>query len=231
MIDQLIIGDKASFDDYGASIARRFIGMPTKKSIKETVPFSNVTYDFSAINGEVFWNERELEYTFEMMASTPEELEEMKMHFSNWVMDVFEEEIHDPFIPEYHFIGTYDDMKFEDEEGLDKTTVAVTFTAQPLKVSNSPRMYRCELEPDATNVLMSIASDSVRKVYPTVVTDQSCTLVFYSDVLNIREGVTIDAGTHILGIGLPRGCFDLFFTNNSHDAVCNIEVSFYEEAF
>lgn len=230
-MDQLIIGDKASFDDYGASMAQRFIGMPTKKSIKETVPFSNVTYDFSAINGEVFWNERELEYVFEMMASTPEELEEMKMNFSNWVMDIIEEEIHDPFIPEYHFIGTYDDMKYEDEEGLDKTTVTVTFMAHPLKVSNTPRTYRLELEPSVTNEPLSFASESVRNVYPTVVTDRSCTLVFYSEELNIRTSVTLDVGTHILGIGIPKGCYDMYFTNNSHEDVCNIEVSFYEEAF
>lgn len=40
MIDQLIIGDKASFDDFGASVATRKIKMPKKKSIKETVPLT-----------------------------------------------------------------------------------------------------------------------------------------------------------------------------------------------
>ena len=74
MIDQLIIGDKASCDDYGASVASRKIVPPKKKEIKETVPFSNVTYDFSAINGEQYWEERELEYTLEIIAPTPEEL-------------------------------------------------------------------------------------------------------------------------------------------------------------
>ena len=42
MIDQLIIG----------GLAKSKKKPPKKKSIKETVPFSNVTYDFTAINGE-----------------------------------------------------------------------------------------------------------------------------------------------------------------------------------
>lgn len=55
MLDQLIIGDKSSFDDFDASVSERNISPPKKKEIKETVPFSNVTYDFSKINGELFW--------------------------------------------------------------------------------------------------------------------------------------------------------------------------------
>lgn len=141
MNDQLIIGDKASFDDFEASLAARNIGMPKKKSVKETVPFSNVTYDFSRINGELYWEDRPLEYVFEILASTPEELEELKTAFSSWVMNVFEEEIHDPFIPDYHFIGTYEDIDFEDEETLDKTTVTVKFTAYPYKVANLPTVF------------------------------------------------------------------------------------------
>ena len=52
MIDQLIIGDKLSHDDFSDSIALRKINLPKKKSIKESPPFSNITYDFSAINGD-----------------------------------------------------------------------------------------------------------------------------------------------------------------------------------
>lgn len=107
MLDQLIIGTKASQDDFDASLRKRYIGKPKKKSIKETVPFSNLTYDFSAINGEVYWEEAELEYTFEILASTPEELESKKREFSNWVMNVTNEPIYDPYEPDWHYNGTF----------------------------------------------------------------------------------------------------------------------------
>ena len=111
MIDQLIIGGKASFDDFGASVSERKISYPKKKSIKKTVPFANVTYDFSKINGELYWEERTLEYIFEIMADTPEMLEQKKQAFSNWVMNVMNEKIYDPFIPDYHYLGTYEDQQ------------------------------------------------------------------------------------------------------------------------
>lgn len=135
-MDQLIIGEKASFDDFGASVASRKIKMPKKKVIKETVPFSNITYDFSAINGEIYWEERELEYVFEITAETPERLEELKTAFASWVASAQEAELHDPFIPDYHFRATYEDMTPEDDEGMDKTTLTVKFTAYPYMIAN-----------------------------------------------------------------------------------------------
>lgn len=144
MIDQLIIGDRASFDDFAASVASRKIKMPKKKSIKETVPFSNITHDFSAIDGEVYWEERTLEYIFELTADDPEELEELKSKFAAWVMSVQGQELHDPHIPDYHFLATYEDMDPEDDEGLDKCTLTVTFTAYPYKIANTPKVYAFE---------------------------------------------------------------------------------------
>lgn len=153
MTDQLIIGSKASFDDFFASVAKRTIGMPKKKSIKETVPYSNETYDFSAINGELYWEERELEYVFEIIAPTPEKLEELKTAFATWVMNVQGEELHDPFIPDYHFKATYNDMDFDDEEGLEKTTATVTFTAYPYKIANYPTVYEGrEVSPETLRI-------------------------------------------------------------------------------
>lgn len=183
MLDQLIIGDKASYDDFGASVALRSIKAPPKKSIKETVPFSNKTYDFSKINGELYWEERELEYVFEITASTPEELEELKRAFLAWVTQVHEKEIHDPFIPDFHFVGTYDDLEVEDDEGLDKTTLTVTFTAYPYLVANVPTVQT--LRPGfipggdgtimAVPVLGSFVTGSAHRV------DGTLTITFESD--------------------------------------------------
>ena len=91
MLDQLIIADTGSYDKFGASIKEREIHAPKKKTIKDTVPFSNATYDFTAINGEIYWQERTMKYIFEIVENTPEELEERKMKFSNWVMNVMEQ--------------------------------------------------------------------------------------------------------------------------------------------
>lgn len=140
MLDQLIIGSTSSLD-YDASVAERVIGQPTKKEIKSTIPFSNITYDFSAINGELYWNERELTYVLEIIADSPEELEEKKTLFAEWVMNVLDEKIHDPFITEYHFKGSFSELSFADEDDVEKTTATVKFMVYPYKIANAQKVY------------------------------------------------------------------------------------------
>ena len=176
MIDQLIIGDKGSYDDYGASMAKRKMKPPKMKKIRETVPFSNQTYDFSAINGEVYWEERELEYIFEMTAPTAEELEDMKTAFADWVTCIIEEKLHDPFIPDYHFLATYDDMEFEDDEGLDKTTVTVKFTAYPYKISNYVKEFTYTVAGGGT-AKVTLVNNSSHRVIPTVKTNGEIAII------------------------------------------------------
>lgn len=184
MLDQLKIGDKASLD-FGASVAERTIGQPKKKEIKEKIPFSNITYDFSAINGELYWEERPLKYIFEILADTPEELEEKKTAFSSWIMNVFNEEIHDPFIKDYHFVGTYSDMNFADEEDVEKTTVSVNFAAYPYKIANEPRVYRQTISAGNT-VVMDIENNSSHRLTPTLEIEGNVSITL--------DGVTYSAG-------------------------------------
>lgn len=233
MIDQLIIGDKGSYDDFFASVAERKIGQPKKKSIKETVPYSNVTYDFSAINGEVYYNERELEYIFEMTADTPEELEEMKAAFSNWVMNVFEEEIHDPFIPDYHFIGTYDDMDYADEETLDKTTATVKFTAYPYKVANVVKKYTFTIAGNSSANAV-ILNNSSHRITPKI--KASGELTIKRTTASVIESWGIPASEEAAELTAATGemfMLDAGITSlalqNSKSTACELEITFIEE--
>lgn len=168
MIDQLIIGDKASYDDFEASVKERKNNKPKKKSIKETVPFSNVTYDFSAINGETYWEERTLEYVFEITANTPEELEEKKQLFTSWIMNVMEAELHDPFVLNYHFLATFDSIDIDDSE-IEKSTITVTFTAYPYMIANAKKVYEFALTTEGQTV--TIVNDSSHRVKATANSD------------------------------------------------------------
>ena len=225
MIDQLTIGDRASFDDFGASVAQRKIKPPKKKSIKETVPFSNITYDFSAINGETYWEERELEYTFEVTADDPETLEELKRKFFAWVMGVQGQELHDPHIPDYHFLATYDDMEVEDDEGLDKTTVTVTFTAYPYMIADAPKAYTVEL-PASRQVSLRVLNESEHPVSLTVANTTGITI-------KVGEALTaaLSPGEGTYGtLKLPAGLTDIVLTNGE-TLNGTVRLSFYEEVF
>ena len=230
MFDQLIIGARASYDDFGASLAGRKIKPPKKKSIKETVPFSNETYDFSRIGGELFWEERDLEYTFEMTADTPEELEDKKRAFTAWVANVFEDEIHDPYIPGYHFIGTYEDMDPEDEETLDKTTITVSFKAYPYAIANQPKIYEQTIPPKTTITLV-VVNEGVRRVVPTMMTESGVLEVQYGSTVYQLQGFDLTGGDGTARLVFEPGAHRLTLKNTSTQWPVLFSLDFTEEVF
>ena len=217
-MDQIRINNLSSYDDFEANVSSRQITPPKKKSIKETVPFSNFAYDFSAINGEVYWEERQLEYVFEITASTPEELEEKRSAFLTWVMNVYEEEIHDPFIPNHHFRGTFESASTDDDESIEKTTITVVFSAYPYMIANEPKIYTFSVSAgDETTVW--IENESSHRITPTFSSDVALTLTHESGIFGLPTGETTDdsfklrAGENELKIaGTETGTLTITFT-------------------
>lgn len=222
MLDQIIIGEKGSFDDFGASVAGRTISAPTKKEIKETVPFSNVTYDFSAINGEVYWNERDLQYTLEIIADTPKDLERKKTAFSAWVMNIISEYLIDPYDTDYHYIVTYGDISYADDESIEKTTATLKFKAYPYKVANTPKIYNLSI-PANEEITALILNDSSHRVTPILTTDTGLTLQLDDVSYSVPAGETTDGD-----LKLEAGVNVLILKSTTD---CTLTVKFYEELF
>lgn len=191
MIDQLVISGVKSFENFDASVKSRTISKPKKKSIRETVPFSNAVYDFSAINGEVYWEERDLEYVLEIVADTPAQLEEKKAALASWLMNVSEEVLEDPFIKDYHFIATFDDIKEDDEEDVEKTTVTVTFKAYPYMIANSPKIFSFSVVAN-TEVEVAIPNASSHRMTPTIDADVAVTVKMGNASYGVPAGTTTD---------------------------------------
>lgn len=222
MIDQLIIDSSASYDDFEASVRERQIDAPKKKSIKETVPFSNVTYDFSAIDGEVYWEERTLKYVFEITADTPEELEVQKIKFKSWIMNVSGSEIHDPFISEYHFIGTFDSIAFDDSE-IEKSTITVAFTAYPYMIANQKTEYEFSLS-TSVDVVVEIVNNSSHRITPTFISDVPVTFQIGDTTHSMGAGEATDDS-----IKLAVGANSIKIQPT--EAAGTFKVEFYEEVF
>lgn len=221
MIDQLVIGNKKSFDDFSASVCERKINAPKKKSIKETVPFSNQTYDFSGINGEIYWEERTLEYVLELMETTPEELEEQKITLKNWLMNVTQEELYDPFIEDYHFITTFEDIDFEDE--VEKTTATVTFTAYPYMIANEKKIYQASILTSGT-ALLSVINNSSHRLTPTITSSVAATFLLGDKSYSMAaaevtdDSIKLEPGTNTITIQPAQ-------------ASGTFKIEFYEEVF
>jgi hypothetical protein len=238
MLDQLIIGDKGSCDDFEASVKERVIHPPKKKSIKKTIPFSNVTHDFSAINGEVYWEERTLEYIFEIIANSAEELEEKKQPFISWIMNVMNAKLYDPFIPDYHFLATYEDMSVDDSE-IEKATITVTFKAYPYMIANFERKYTEKIEPESS-ATVRIYNDSSHKITPTILVAGSVRIVFGNISVALGRGVhknvfTLEPGLNELHMENLEKTNDTDLPEIERIAIelgyTTVEITFIEEVF
>ena len=222
IIDQLTIGIQSSYDDFEANVKERHIGSPKKKTIKDTVPYSNVTHDFSKIDGELYWEERTLEYIFEIDADTPEELEEKKIDFKTWVMNVFEDELHDPFIEDFHFIATFEDIDFDDSE-IEKTTATVTFSAYPFMLSNAKIAYEFAISTASEKVFVAV-NNSSHRITPTLIASVPVTFMHGNTIYSINAGET-----KIDSFKLEMGANEI--TINPASSSGTLKVEYFKEVF
>lgn len=221
-MDTLIIGKKSSYDDYEASVKERIDHFPKKKSIKESVPFSNKVYDFSKINGEIYWEERTLEYIFEITAKSAEELEDKKREFATWIMNVDNEKIYDPFIQDYHFVGTFAEIESDDSE-FEKATITVKFTAYPYMIADYSDVMTVSLT-EGEWVTMLVNNDSSHRINPTFISEVPFLLKADNASYGIPAGETMDK-TFWLAVGENN------FRLQSTEGNGTLRIEFYKEVF
>lgn len=186
------INGSHSYRTFGLHIRSRKIGLPEKKTVFSTVPFMNGFYDFSAIAGEAAWGQREIEYSFDLIADSAIELEEDKAELIAWLASVHDAAILDDDMPGTHFTGSYVSAAFNDDDSGLGSTLTVTFACQPFRTANT-----------VTTVLLPAGETTVTiagmPVFGTVDCPGGCTIA-------IREQTQSITGTDVaLLIALKPG--------------------------
>ena len=141
MTDGIRIKDRHSYRDFGLYIKTRNIGLPEKKSIRQTVPFMNGYYDFTALNGAPAWNERIIEYSFDVIGNTPQELEREVTRFLDWVCNVHDEDIFDDTLTRFHWHGSYESCDVSYDDSGEQAEIKVSFVVHPFKIANEATAY------------------------------------------------------------------------------------------
>lgn len=136
--DGIRINDMHSYGNFGLYLKSRNIGLPEKKSIRQTVPFMNGYYDFSALNGAPAWNERIIEYSFDVVHDSPADLDFFVSYVLDWLSNVHDADIFDDTVYRYHWHGSYEKATVDwDETGL-KAELTVFFVVHPFKIADEP---------------------------------------------------------------------------------------------
>lgn len=137
MTDGIRINNKHSYSDFGLELKTRKIGLPEKKSIRQTVPFMSGYYDFSALNGAPAWGERTIEYSFDVINNSPAELDFFVSYVLDWLGTIHDADIYDDTTYGYHWHGSYKEANVEwDETGM-QAEIMVSFVVHPFKIANT----------------------------------------------------------------------------------------------
>ena len=141
MTQGIRINNKHSYGDFGLYLKSRNISLPEKKTIRQTVPFMNGYYDFSALNGAPAWNERKIEYAFDVTNDSAVELDFFVSYIMDWLGNVHEVDIYDDTMYGFHWHGSYDSCSLTwDDSGM-QAEIQVTFVVHPFKIANEPTAY------------------------------------------------------------------------------------------
>lgn len=186
MIKSIRANGKASYDDFDLYIASRLISIPASKEILESVPFQNGSYDFSRINGEIAYEAREISYVFDVAEFTIEEMENNKRKILQWLSSIYNTDIYDDYIKDYHFHGTFITPEWTEEASQGALTVK--FRVYPYMIANVSTKYEVDLTENETKTI-EITNNSAHSV-STIIT---CT----NNLLVIKDGLqySVPSGT------------------------------------
>lgn len=210
--DGIRIRDLHSYRDFDVYIKARNIGLPEKKSIRETVAFMNGYYDFSALNGAPAWGEREIEYIFDVTGETPQDAENNMEKILDWLCNVQDEDIFDDTLTRKHWHGSYGTCKPGYDESGELVELSVTFVVHPFKIADEPTEYTMTAGTyTITNLGMVVA--------PYVISDATAAIQIGSYVSSIPANEKIR-----LEIDLARGKNTVLVTGAG-----TVRFGYYEE--
>ena len=131
-----------SWYDFHAVISKSEKSVPEKKLVEETVPYSNMTYDFSCMNGEQTYQDRILKYTFTLLPSA--HIRQKADDFIRWLYEPAEKIIlKDDSETEYHYLAKCTSISTPEFIGNICILTAV-FTAYPLRIPDRPSVIFTE---------------------------------------------------------------------------------------
>lgn len=178
---------KHSYEDFGLVVAERTISLPQPNSITESVPYQNGEYDFSDINGEVTYKNRDIKYSFSIAELTTEEMEKKKRNFSTWIKSIVNTKIYDDYDPEYYFYGSLKSFSWKEDFG--PGTIEVVFSVYPYKYSIEKTTIALEVDGELETILNT---DSAHQVIPKIITNAEMVIERDNTSIAIGNGTYYD---------------------------------------
>lgn len=211
---------KGSFKDFKLAIKSRNISLPEKKKIKNSVPFQNGTYDFSDMNGEIYWEERILEYVFDIAEFSTEEMEQIKDKVVDWLLNIHDTDIEDDYTADYYYHGSYDTNSWNEDFGQGELTVR--FSVYPYKYAKERTIITQEISETETSIIIN--NESSHRIMPIVTINGDVSITIGKNTYALTSGTYTDSNL-ILEKG--ENTWNVIATSET----ANLDISYRKEVF
>ena len=123
-------------NDFKVVMQDKDIQSPSKKKVKDSVPFMNGSYDFSTVgsNGEIVYSERSITVTLGLPAETKEELRVIYSRIHEWLMDVGKQKLIFDDEKDYYYYAEAEEVT-SFERTMEFGKLVVKFVVDPFKYS------------------------------------------------------------------------------------------------
>lgn len=132
----LTFNDKHSFTNFGLYIEEKKINLPSKKKIKDSVPYRNSSYDFSTVgsDGDIVFNDRNIPVKLLLSKTTMYDLYSLYTAVSEWLLGAGQNKLIFDFMPGYFFLAEVEDAP-DFDEFIDNGDLSINFVCKPYKYS------------------------------------------------------------------------------------------------
>lgn len=134
-LSNLTFNNKNSYTDFRLTIEKISIQPPSKKKIKDSVPFQNGSYDFSTVGsgGDIVYTEREIKITFNLINRDKTELYSHYTAVLEWLFNAPKGKMLFNFMPGYYFLGEVENAPNFEEVLQRAGKLEVMFICDPYK--------------------------------------------------------------------------------------------------
>lgn len=126
---------KKSYDDFQLGLESISIQPPSKKKIKESVPFMNGSYDFSTIgsSGEPVYSERSIKVKFNLFEKNRNFLYIKYSNVLEWLLDAGQAQLIFTDMPNYYYLAEVENAPSFEEVISRLGIMEIEFVAEPFK--------------------------------------------------------------------------------------------------
>lgn len=122
--------------EFNVAMESKTIEYPSKKKVKDSVPFMNGSYDFSTVgsNGEIVYEEREITITLGLPGKNKDQLQVLYSQILQWLVDSGKHKLVFDGLNEYYFEAEVETNSTLNE-AMQYGRLELKFVADPFKKS------------------------------------------------------------------------------------------------